>query len=341
MFCKYCGQEISSNVKFCKSCGRNIGSDKAYPEMQEEYKVENPADVPEISNSFNTSKVGFIENIKKYTGTAFSIGCLLLFAWYYYSYGGSGSPNCDSQVKYSMGTIDPAFNLNKDNVINLSKQAGDIWNKALGKELYIYDENAPIKINFIYEQRQKDRDEIKQKMNSLNLQYGSLTELNNKINNLITAYQNDLNNYNSQIDYWNSRGGAPNYTYNNLKKWGNNIENQRVYINNLINAYNSSQDNYNFSVETFNDMVNQKRNNLEEEGIHVPSNNGSPEVINIYVYDGDDSLKYLLTHELGHVKANHAANNDSIMNPVINDAQLKNLSPTEEDINLVKSCKGN
>lgn len=276
--------------------------------------------------------------MKQNSKTAFFLVIIVLVAGCLYGSGCTFASACASQVKYSVGEIDPAFDLDREAVVDLSIEAGEVWNQALGEEVFVYDESAPIKINFVYEERQRDRDTMMQRINELNLEYESLTELGDKINELITDYEGDLDDFNSDVEHWNSKGGAPSQVYSDLKKRERRLEKERKHINDLINAFNNTQTEYDLSAGDVSNMISQKRNTIEEAGVLISSGDG-PDVINVYIYDGDDSLKLLLVHELGHVKAGHVMENDySVMSLTMSDQQLENLQPTKEDIEMVETC---
>lgn len=277
--------------------------------------------------------------MKDYSWTLLVFGIILLAGGYYYGSELTGSSSCASQVTYSLGEIDADFNLDRERVAQLAMQAGDIWNQALGEEIYTYDENGPIKINFVYEQRQQERDIVERRLNELDIEYESLTELGDKINRKVASYEREAKDLNSDIEYWNSRGGAPNNIYRDLRNRENKLDRQRRHVNDLINAFNDTQTDYELSADTVNNIISQKRNTMEEAGVFMSSGDGGPDLINIYVYDGDDSLKLLLVHELGHAKAGHVIdNNYSVMSLAMSNQQLENLQPTEEDIEMVETC---
>lgn len=258
--------------------------------------------------------------------------CLLLLASLYYY---KSFFNCDKEIKYSLGSIDKKFKLDANTIATLSQKAGEEWNTSLGKKIFVYDENASLKIDFVYDRRQMEYDKTKESLGKLDLNYNNLNELNAKVDSLLSKYNKELDQYNAEVSYWNKKGGAPENEYDKLNDWKERLDEQRKYINNLLNILNIQTENYNFNAEKINDEIREKQGKLVEEGLYSPSLNK----IEIFKYEDLDTLKILLMHELGHAKgASHIEKENSIMNAVFSEG-TKITSPTTEDIEtLSKSC---
>ncbi|MEI6266877.1 MAG: matrixin family metalloprotease [bacterium] len=87
------------------------------------------------------------------------------------------SKYCKPPVKYSIGTIDPRFNLDRDKIVSIAKKAGKNWDDTTGREQYIYEETGSTKINFVYDDRQETRDANRQKLSVLGFKFMSEEKL--------------------------------------------------------------------------------------------------------------------------------------------------------------------
>ena len=63
--------------------------------------------------------------------------------------------NCEKVLTFKVENIDRQFGLSKENAVNYTKAAAEIWNKGLQKQVLKYDENGEIKISFVYDERQR------------------------------------------------------------------------------------------------------------------------------------------------------------------------------------------
>jgi len=68
----------------------------------------------------------------------------------------------DTRLRFRIDQVDSGFGLSKDQVIQLSKEAIEIWHQGSNRDdLMVYDENARLSIHLIYDQRQQDYDALK------------------------------------------------------------------------------------------------------------------------------------------------------------------------------------
>lgn len=68
----------------------------------------------------------------------------------------------DTRLRFRIDQVDSGFGLSKDQVIQLSKEAIEIWHQGSNRDdLMVYDENARLSIHLIYDQRQQDYNALK------------------------------------------------------------------------------------------------------------------------------------------------------------------------------------
>ena len=63
---------------------------------------------------------------------------------------------CEKPLKYSVGSIDNNFNIEKSEFLDIITDAEDIWENGMGMDLFTYDPNADFKINLIFDERQQE-----------------------------------------------------------------------------------------------------------------------------------------------------------------------------------------
>lgn len=246
---------------------------------------------------------------------------------------------CQTAIAYSVGSIDSRFNLSKDQVLEYVQKAEKIWEDPVSKELFKYSPDGDLKINLIYDDRQKAADVLKTLGIKLNNDQATFNALKAKYEQLLAAYRRDKaridalvsaynangKSYQDDVAYWNSRGGAPKNEYDALEK-------RRLALNNELAAINGAQTAFNASVEVLNSTaaaLNRLINSLNlqvdkynavgasngdqySEGIYSSDVRGTK--IDIYQFKDTDELVQLLVHELGHALGlDHLQNPKAIM----------------------------
>src|SRR3982751_3180659 len=61
---------------------------------------------------------------------------------------------CAVPRTYSIGSIDPRFKISKATFLAVTEQAASLWRNADGKSLFVYDPDAKLTINLVYDERQ-------------------------------------------------------------------------------------------------------------------------------------------------------------------------------------------
>ena len=155
-----------------------------------------------------------------------------------------------------------------------------------------------------------------------------------------------MDNHNSQIEYWNANGGAPEDEYSQLNEEssqlnaeGEVLENERQALNERISNQNSLAQRindlgseYNFNVELFNGKFVETGD--FEKGEYDPTSNE----INIYEFKEEADLRLAIVHELGHkLGFSHTSDPHSIMFFKLKKQDIRHLHLTKQDLNLLDS----
>jgi hypothetical protein len=271
------------------------------------------------------------------------IALLLSRAVYYYL-----NAYCYFPILYSVGEVDPRFNVNKEQVIEIAKDASDRWNQAVGKEIIKYDPEASLKITFVYDQRQADLDRLNAELekignNDLNLEnfLTKIEDLNDQYETDIEDYTTRLQAYNKKVDYYNNSGGAPTDIYNQLQtesagfdREKTSLDQRREELIELSTLYDSQVGEFNNDLEKINQYLKENENKLVTQGLYYSGENK----IDIFTFGDEEELRLLLMHELAHaVGIEHSENDQAVMSPILNSEMKTDPKPTSDDLELIKN----
>ena len=235
---------------------------------------------------------------------------------------------CDTPISYNIGFIDKRFNITTDKLKTNIENAANIWNKAEAKQLFVFDPAGKLQINMIYDERQALTNQINNLEGQLQGGKQALQPQVDQYNMLLADFKIRAQKLNTQIDFWNARGGAPPDEYNqliqqqqDLQKEADNLNSLAQKLNLQTNDYNNQIVNLNQKIETFNAELEKK----PEEGLYI----GGENRIEIYFNTNQKELEHTIAHELGHaLELDHNNNQNSIMYPYTTET----LKPTPEDI---------
>lgn len=241
---------------------------------------------------------------------------------------GLTSPPCSFPLPYGVGTIDTRFNVSRDQVITDVQTAAAIWNKTYGKNLYVYDPNAKLKVNLVYDERQLEQVKLDQQLKDLQSSKQNIQPTEDKYNSLVSDFQTRLKALNDKISYWNTHGGAPPDIYTQLITEQNSLKSEVAQINSLAQQLNKSTVDYNNGVDSLNQTVQSLNTIIQdkpEEGIYDPNQ----DLIELYVDVNHNEFIHTLAHELGHsLGLGHDSNSKSIMYPYTS----QSIIPTTQDL---------
>lgn len=263
---------------------------------------------------------------------------------------------CTVPISYNLGSFDERFKIGKNDFLIAIEEASQIWEKAIGKDLFAVNPKSDLKINLIYDVRQalaernrdltetvdtqkESADTIRARFSALQSRYKAAQA---EYESLSAQFKKMQDEYSAQVKYWNGRGGAPKNEYeklnqekNRLESFQNTVESKRLEINAMVDEINALVKKYNFLVKTVNstiDTINKDAGKEFEEGEYVYDKEG--ERINIYEFGSRQVLVRVLAHEFGHVLGiDHNDNPDSIMY-YLNTS--KNMTLTKEDLQALK-----
>lgn len=241
---------------------------------------------------------------------------------------------CRVPVTYYIGDIDERFGTNPDEVRRIALRAEAVWEDALKMDLFSYDPEGTLPINFVFDDRQRNaeaeahlREDIEAKegmSESVSAQYEVLIAEFRKITHEYEAhadqYESSLSTYNDTVSEWNRKGGAPASVVEELEQEEQALTESFEYLETLSQKIdvivsdlnkigakgNRIVDEYNTTVKEYNDRF--------AESHEFTQGDYTGTAINIYQFDAEEELVILLAHEFGHaLSLGHVENEASMM----------------------------
>lgn len=261
----------------------------------------------------------------------------------------------DTRVRYRIGDVDARFGLTHDDVKRLTAEAVQIWHDGTNKEWFIYDDDAKLTINLIYDERQIEtnaRQQIKQNLNDLHNHHQMSSESLQKRHKQLNAQFHALE---TELDLWHSDYQK---TINRLRDASDDQERQALtqkheqlltkqrLINEKINAYQSAQNEFNQAVDKFNAQTNKLNQSIDQANARLTARefhkgefrHGGDTFINVYEFENTDELRLTLAHELGHaLYLDHNDDPTALMYPYAQKQQLKDFKLKQADIDLLEN----
>lgn len=243
---------------------------------------------------------------------------------------------CDKPIRYRIDTVDPKFNLSREEFLSSTDQAAKIWNTNYEKGLFLYDPKGDLSINLIHDGRQALTNQIGRLEDAVQSEKQSLKPKISEYQKLSIEFKTKVDNLNRQIEYWNNQGGAPSEEYQKLVDEQKKLKEESNNLNTMADNLNLSTDQYNSEVDRLNQTISSFNQTLEErpeEGVFK----GQENRIEIYFNINKSELVHTLAHELGHALVlPHNNNPKAIMYYKTN--QSTTLS-TEDIEALKETCK--
>ncbi len=261
---------------------------------------------------------------------------------------------CKVPMGYKIGNFDSRFGIPLLKFKEEIDIASNTWGDNVNKTLFVYNENGPLTINLIYDERQARTDTI----NDLALEIENSKNSAERIKEtyeqekiIFTGNGEQLAKeaedfkaryllYTTKVEVYNTRGGASPSEYESmtreleaLKIISKELEGRKSELLVYMEKINEKVKQYNDLISYTNTLI-KKSNELGAKKFTEGKFNAMTNTIDIYQYTNLAKLRRVIAHELGHVIGiNHNFNIYSIMYS-INSATTTKLS--REDLTSLR-----
>lgn len=264
----------------------------------------------------------------------------------------------DTRLRYRIGDVDPRFQISQQHLEVLSQQAADIWHQGTMKSLFVYDPNAKLAINLIYDERQAESTARQQELNILEntQQYqnsersnieklrAELDQSNREIDIYKVNYETKVSQYNQFVESINQSNQAIHPSVQaQLQQLKAQLETEKINLSQRLASHNQKVERLNQQVDIlnsnnqqFNHSVDQFNARFQPRQFDKGVFNGKS--INIYEFQSDADLRVTIAHELGHALGLlHNTDPKALMYPMMKEQDLQNFRLTAADLAMLNS----
>ena len=260
---------------------------------------------------------------------------------------------CPVPLTYRLGQVDSHFTITREEAIARLTEAEKAWEEKTGRELFTYDENGVLVVDFIFDDRQAEADSEGAQRQELDRLFAETETLQKTIEESqkeyeektktyeenVAAYERDLARHNERVNRYNDQGGAPADVFADIERERRSLDARSVELNADADTLNKLGQGINALGQKSNELVEAYNREVEaynkEYGFAKEFTQGDYQdgKINIYKFSSDQELVSVLIHEFGHALGiDHVDDENAVMYyllkedgsvPVLNETDLK------------------
>jgi hypothetical protein len=265
-------------------------------------------------------------------------------------------PGCDMPMSYRIDPPDPRFSFDSVAFRRGVFEAEAVWEKGIGKDLFVYDPTAPLVIRTEFDERQKMTHEAKVLEERISEYETEGAKLDREHAAAVARYEKEsasfkdqadsfnrkLAKYNEDVKEWNESGQGTLEEYESLEKRREKLEKEERNLveasekiaeladiaNSLVGKLNQKATEINRNIGIFRERYGEPKPFVQ--GLYdpiIPS-------VTVFQFEDKDDLRLVLAHEFGHALGieEHAESGSSLMHYLMGGQDLENPRLSAEDI---------
>lgn len=250
--------------------------------------------------------------------------------WFWYA---KYQTPCRRTLHYAIGQFDTQFGESQADFLAAAGSAEAVWEEPTGFDLFEYDPKASFTLNLIFDERQQLTNDQRQLETEISSDTAGFDEQKKLYDTQRTQYDTRSKALKTEIDHYNSTGGAPQDIYSRLEKERNNLNTLADQLNTLADRLSVKAQTLNIKIGSFNTHV----------GHIFDQANYTGTAINLYEFQNQQDMVLALAHEFGHaLQIEHVSNPKAIMYYLLQDQNVDNPTLTTDDLDALKvQCTAN
>jgi len=264
-------------------------------------------------------------------------------------------PGCDTPIPYRVEASDPRFPLDSSAFRRGVFKAELLWEQAIGKDLFTYDQTASLVIRTEFDERQKMTSEAEKLEQEVSAYEASAEKIKVSYDSTSTKYEKaqasfkstadifnrKLADYNADVKKWNASGSGTPEEYEKLENRRKKLEKEERAlvadskninalaedVNTLARKLNKSTTDINQNVTTFRERYGEPKPFIQ--GLY----DGAVPSVTIFQFKDQGDLLLVLAHELGHALGieEHVPSEASLMHSMMGGQDLDQPTLSAED----------